>query len=47
MPKKGHSGEQIIAVLRQVEARARVEDVCRKGGDDSDEWLSRLAATVN
>lgn len=32
MPKKGHSEEQIIAVLRQVEAGARVEEVCRKAG---------------
>jgi putative transposase len=30
MPKKGHSEEQIVAVLRQVEAGARVEEVCRK-----------------
>src|SRR5579863_3524451 len=32
MPKKGHSEEQIVAVLRQVEAGARVEEVCRKAG---------------
>lgn len=32
MPKKGHSEEQIVAVLRQVEAGARVEEVCRKTG---------------
>ena len=32
MPKKGHTEEQIVAVLRQVEAGARVEDVCRKVG---------------
>jgi putative transposase len=32
MPKKGHSEEQIVAVLRQVEAGARVEDVCRTVG---------------
>jgi putative transposase len=32
MPKKGHTEEQIVAVLRQVEAGARVEEVCRKGG---------------
>lgn len=30
MPKKGHSEEQIVAVLRQGEAGARVEEVCRK-----------------
>ena len=32
MPKKGHTEEQIDAVWRQVEAGARVEDVCRKAG---------------
>jgi putative transposase len=32
MPKKGHTEEQIVAVLRQVEAGARVEEVCRKAG---------------
>jgi putative transposase len=32
MPKKGHTEEQIVAVLRQVEAGARVEDMCRKVG---------------
>ena len=32
MPKKGHTEEQIVAVLRQVEAGARVTEVCRKAG---------------
>ena len=32
MPKKGHTEEQIIAVLRQVEGGARVAEVCRKIG---------------
>jgi putative transposase len=32
MPKKGHTEEQIVAVLRQVEAGARVVEVCRKTG---------------
>ncbi len=32
MPKKVHTEEQIIAVLRQVEAGARVAEVCRKIG---------------
>ncbi len=32
MPKKGHSEEQIVAVLRQVEAGERVADICRKVG---------------
>jgi putative transposase len=30
--KKGHTEEQIVAVLRQVEAGARVEEVCHKAG---------------
>jgi transposase-like protein len=32
MPKKGHTEEQIVAVLRQVEAGARVAQICRKVG---------------
>jgi putative transposase len=32
MPKKGHTEEQIVPVLRQVEAGAREEEVCRKAG---------------
>ena len=32
MPKKGHTEEQIVAVLRQVEAGARAEEICRKVG---------------
>ena len=32
MPKTAHTKEQIVAVLRQVEAGARVDDVCRKVG---------------
>jgi putative transposase len=32
MPKKAHTEEQIVAVPRQVEAGARVDDVCRKVG---------------
>jgi putative transposase len=32
MPKKGHTEEQIVAVLRQAEAGARVEEVCRRAG---------------
>ena len=32
MPKKGHTEEQIVAVLRQVEAGARVVEICRKVG---------------
>lgn len=32
MPKKGHTEEQIVAVLWQVEAGAKVAEVCRKVG---------------
>jgi putative transposase len=32
MPKKGHTEEQIVSVLRQVEAGARVAEICRKVG---------------
>jgi putative transposase len=32
MPKKAHTEEQIVSVLRQAEAGARVDDVCRKIG---------------
>lgn len=31
-PQKGQSEEQIVAVFRQLEAGARVEEVCRKAG---------------
>ena len=30
MPRKSHTEEQIVAVLRQVEAGARVAEICRK-----------------
>jgi len=32
MPKRGDTEEQIVAVLRQVEAGARVAEICRKVG---------------
>jgi putative transposase len=32
MPKKGHTEEQILGALRQVETGAEVADVCRKMG---------------
>ena len=32
MPKKEHREEQIVTVLRQVEAGERVADICRKVG---------------
>jgi hypothetical protein len=32
MPKKAHGEEQIVAVLRQVEGRKQVADICCKVG---------------
>ena len=32
MPRKGHSEEQIIAILREQEAGAKTVEVCRKHG---------------
>jgi len=32
MPKKAHSEEQIVAVLRQGEAGQKVGDICRRVG---------------
>ena len=32
MPRKGHTEEQIVAVLQQVDSGAKVADVCRKAG---------------
>lgn len=32
MPQKGHTEEQIVAVLHQVEAGAGVKEICRKVG---------------
>jgi putative transposase len=32
MPRKGHTEEQIVAVLQQVESGAKVAEVCRKVG---------------
>ena len=32
MPRKGHSEEQIVIALRQVENGANVQEVCRKLG---------------
>jgi putative transposase len=32
MPRKAHTEEQIVSVLRQVEAGARVAEICRKVG---------------
>jgi len=32
MPTKGHTEEQIVAVLQQGEAGEKVADICRKVG---------------
>jgi putative transposase len=32
MPRKAHTEEQMVSVLRQVEAGARVAEICRKVG---------------
>jgi putative transposase len=32
MPRKGHTEEQIVAVLQQVESATKVGEVCRKAG---------------
>ena len=32
MPKKGHTEEQIVAVLRQAEGGEKVSELCRKVG---------------
>lgn len=32
MPKKGHTEEEILGALHQVEAGAEIADVCRKMG---------------
>src|SRR5262249_27443312 len=41
MPRKGHSEEQIITVLRQVEAGKKVSDVCREMGVSQQAFYSR------
>ena len=40
MPKSGHTEEQIVAVLRQVEAGARVDDVAAR-------WESAKRLTIS
>jgi putative transposase len=32
MPRKGHTEEQVVAALQQVESGAKVVEVCRKTG---------------
>jgi hypothetical protein len=46
MPKKAHTEEQIVAVLQQVEAGARVDDICRKVGIIRDPCSSPQAIVV-
>ena len=40
MPRKGHSEEQIVYAIRQVDAGKKVTDVCREMG------VSAQASTV-
>ena len=40
MPRKDHTEEQIVGVLRQVEAAARVAEIYRKVGDQPGDVLS-------
>jgi putative transposase len=39
MPKKAHTEEQIVAVLRQGEAGEKVADICRKVGISEGTYL--------
>ncbi len=46
MPRKGHSEEQIVYALRQVEAGKKVGDVCREMGVSQQafySWKKRYA----
>ena len=46
MPRKGHSDEQIMYELRQVEAGKKVSEVCREMGVSSQafySWKRRFA----
>ena len=47
MPRKDHTEEQIVGVLRQVEAAARVAEIYRKVGDQPGDVLSVEAAVVS
>ena len=40
MPRKGHSDEQIMYALRQVEAGKKVSEVCREMGVSSQAFYS-------
>jgi putative transposase len=47
MPRKGHSEEQIVYEIRQVEAGKKVTDVCREMGVSAQafySWKRRYAA---
>jgi len=46
MPRKGHSEEQIVYALRQVEAGKKVGDICREMGVSQQafySWKKRYA----
>ncbi len=46
MPRKGHSEEQIVYALRQVEAGKKIGDVCREMGVSQQafyNWRKRYA----
>ncbi len=40
MPRKGHSEEQIVYAIRQVEAGKKVTDVCREMGISAQAFYS-------
>jgi putative transposase len=40
MPRKGHSEEQMMYAIRQVEAGKKVSDVCREMGVSSQAYYS-------
>ena len=40
MPRKGHSEEQIVYAIRQVEAGKKVTDVCREMGVSAQAFYS-------
>jgi putative transposase len=41
MPKKAHTEEEIVAVLRQGEAGEKVADICRKVGISEGTYYAR------
>jgi len=47
MPKKAHTEEQIVAVLRQVQRGARGDEVCRRVGISQATYFKTLLATVD